>query len=134
MVIFDYLFYRFYKFYFKNEKSSSGLITALSYLSFFQFLLVYCFIMFSNILLKNYFGTQPYNYSEKNSKTFLLIGVFIGLEVFNYIRYKNKNKVKTLEKQFNGKPYNKSIKIWMFFLGGVILFLLPVLMDIMITS
>jgi hypothetical protein len=122
--MFDYIFYRLYTFYDKKEKGSTPISTAAMYLSFLQILIVFFLYMIFNITLNGKIALKeiPIN------GTYLKIGIVVlalSLDVFNYIIYKRKHK--TLVDKFRNHPLNKKFKVWMLYILGAGLFLLPFL-------
>lgn len=122
--MFDYIFYRLYSFYDKKEKGVAPISTAAMYLSFLQILMVFFFYMVVNISLN---GRIALNELPIND-TYLKIGIIVFallLDVFNYVIYKRKHKA--LIGEFRNHPLNKRFKVWMLYIVGAGLFLLPFL-------
>lgn len=122
--MFDYIFYRLYSFYYKKEKGSTPISTAAMYLSFLQILMGFFLYMILNITLNGKIALKelPINGS------YLKIGIVVFgllLDVFNYIIYKR--KYKTLVDKFRNHPLNNRLKVWMLYILGAGLFLLPFL-------
>ncbi|PCH67911.1 MAG: hypothetical protein COC06_10445 [Bacteroidales bacterium] len=122
--MFDYIFYRLYSFYDKKEKGVTPISTAAMYLSFLQILIVFFFYMVVNISLNARIALKelPVN------NTYLKIGIVVFallLDVFNYVIYKRKHKA--LIGKFRNHPLNKKFKVWMLYIIGAGLFLLPFL-------
>ncbi len=134
MKIFDYLFYRMYDYYHRNEKIPSALLTASGYLSFLQFLMIYCVLMLYAIIFDKKFDVIEWLRRDKALGKVLVLSVFLSLEVYNYLRYRKKERQEVLQKRFYRHPLNKVIKPWMFLLLGALLFSLPIFVDYLIKS
>ncbi len=132
MIISDYIFYRIYDFYFRKEKDLNPLLTTSGYLSFLQFLMIYCIFMLYAIILEDKFNVINWIISDKVLGKVLVISIFVALEIFNYLRYRKKEKRNILQKRFKRHPLNKVIKPWMFLLLGALLFGLPILVHYLI--
>lgn len=116
-----------YDFYFRKDKARNPFLTASSYLSILQFLMVYCILMLYAIVLGDKFNVIDWIRSDKVLGKVLVLSIFVVLEIFNYLRYRKKEKREVLQKQFNRHPLNKVIKPWMFLILGALLFGLPIL-------
>ncbi len=121
-----------YDFYFRKEKDLKPFLTASGYLSFLQFLMVYCILMLYTIVLEDKFNVIDWIRGDKALGKVLVLLIFVVLEIFNYLRYRKKEKREILQKQFNRHPLNKVIKPWMFLLLGALLFGLPILVHYLI--
>ncbi len=122
--MFDYIFYRLYTFYDEKEKGSTPISTAALYLSVLQILMVFSLYMIINISLKGKIALKD----SSNDGAYLKIGfviVALILNLFNYIIYKKKHKI--LVDKFRNHPLNKKFKVWMLYILGAGLFLLPFL-------
>lgn len=122
--MFDYIFYRLYTFYDKEEKGSTPISTAALYLSVLQILMVFFLYMLINISLKGKIAPKDLS----NDGAYLKLGFVVFallLNLFNYIIYKKKHK--TLVDKFRNHPLNKKFKVWMLYILGAGLFLLPFL-------
>ena len=122
--MFDYIFYRLYSFYDKKEKGSTPISTAAMYLSFLQILMVFFLYMIVNITLNGKVALKELPIND----AYLKIGIVVFalfLDMFNYIIYKRKHK--TLVEKFKNHPLNKKFKVWMLYILGAGLFLLPFL-------
>lgn len=115
--MFDYIFYRLYSFYDKKEKGVTPISTAVMYLSFLQILIVFFFYMVVNISLNARIALKELPVNDTYLK--------IGIVVFNYVIYKRKHKA--LIGKFRNHPLNKKFKVWMLYIIGAGLFLLPFL-------
>ena len=131
MVIFDYIFYRFFEFYSRKEKTRTPLFTSSGYLSFIQFLFIYFVLMSFEILSESNFNLIDYLSEDKEISKILLL-IFVSLEIYNYIRYRKKSMQDKLHRRFRMNVLNQKIKIWMFILLGVLLFSLPILLDLLL--
>lgn len=122
--MFDYIFYRLYSFYDKKEKGVTPISTAAMYLSFLQILMVFFLYMVVNISLNGKIALKELPIND----TYLKIGLVVFallLDVFNYVIYKRKHKA--LIGKFRNHPLNKKFKVWMLYIVGAGLFLLPFL-------
>ena len=122
--MFDYIFYRLYSFYDKKEKGVTPIATAAMYLSFLQILMVFFLYMVVNISLNGKIALKELPIND----TYLKIGIVVFallLDVFNYVIYRRKHKA--LIGKFRNHPLNKKFKVWMLYIVGAGLFLLPFL-------
>ena len=122
--MFDYIFYRLYSFYDKKEKGVTPISPAAMYLSFLQILMVFFLYMVVNISLNGKIALKELPIND----TYLKIGIVVFallLDVFNYVIYKR--KYKALIGKFRNHPLNKKFKVWMLYIVGAGLFLLPFL-------
>lgn len=122
--MFDYLFYRIYSFYSKKEKGGTPISTAAMYLSFLQILMVFFVYMIINISLSGKISISTLSNNEYLLKFGIVVFALL-LDVFNYVIYKRKHKA--LVWKFRNHPLNKKLKLWMLFIIGAGLFLLPLL-------
>lgn len=122
--MFDYIFYRLYIFYDKKEKGVSPISTAVLYLSVLQFLMVFFVYMIVNISLRGKISLKELPIDVAYLKIGFVV-LSLLLDIFNYITYKR--KYKTLVDKYKNHPLNKKFKVWMLYLLGAGLFLLPFL-------
>jgi len=122
--MFDYIFFRLYCFYYKNEKRSTPVSTAALYLSVLQILMIFSLYMLVNISLKGKIALKELPMDGAYLKLGFVVFALL-LNLFNYIIYKRKHK--TLVEKFRNHPLNKKFKVWMLYILGAGLFLLPFL-------
>ena len=122
--MFDYIFYRLYSFYDKKEKGSTPISTAALYLSVLQILMVFFLYMLVNISLKGKIALKELPIDGAYLKLGFVVFALL-LNLFNYIIYKRKHKV--LIDRFRSHPMNRRFKVWMLYILGASLFLLPFL-------
>ncbi len=122
--MFDYIFFRLFSFYDKKEKGITPISTAAMYLSFLQILIVFFIYMVVNIFLNGKVAFKELSINNNYLKIGIMVAALL-LNVFNYIIYKRKHKV--LISRYRNHPLNKKFKIWMLYIVGAGLFLLPFL-------
>jgi len=122
--MFDYIFYRLYSFYDRKEKGITPISTAAMYLSFLQILMVFFLYMVVNISLNGKIALKELPINDAYLKIGIVVFALL-LNVFNYVIYKKKHKA--LIEKFRNHPLNKKFKVWMFYIVGAGLFLLPFL-------
>ena len=132
MRVFDYIFYRIYDFYSRKEKIPTALLTASGYLSFLQFLGVYCLVMVYGILSNTELNLIELLRKDKLFGKALIFLIFVGFEIYNFFRYRKKEKQESLQRRFKKHSLNRIIKPWMFLVLGVFLFGLPILVHYLI--
>ena len=122
--MFDYIFYRLYTFYDKKEKGITPISTAALYLSVLQILMMFFAFMIINITLKGKIALKELPIDSAYLKIGFVVFALL-LNLINYIKYKRKHK--TLVDKFRNHPLNKKFKVWMLYILGAGLFLLPFL-------
>lgn len=122
--MFDYIFYRLYSIYDKKEKNSTPISTAAMYLSFLQILIMFFLYMILNISLHGKIALKELAINGIYLKIVLVV-LALFLDMFNYIIYKRKHK--TLVVKYRNHPLNKKFKLWMLYILGAGLMLLPFL-------
>lgn len=130
--MFDYMFYRLYSFYEEKEKGGASTFTAALYLSFLQFLVLYSIIATFQVVTKDSFSTRELLQQYEPYSKYLVLSILILLEIFNYLRYRKKDKQESLQRRFKNHPLNKILKLWMFLTLGVFLIGLPILIHYVI--
>ena len=86
-ILFDYIYYRLNKFYYKWDGENGT--TSVIGLSMFQSMLIGNTI---TILLKLFLTKEDLK-SNSKALVFLVITIFVALEIYNYFKYKNKYQV-----------------------------------------
>jgi len=122
--MFDYIFYRLYIFYNKKEKGVAPISTAVLYLSVLQILMAFFIYMIVNISLRGKINSNELFIDSTYLKIVFVVFALL-LNLFNYSIYKRKYKI--LINRFRSHPMNKRLKVWMLYILGTGLFLLPFL-------
>jgi uncharacterized membrane protein len=113
MKIFDYLFYRLYSFYSTKDKKGSPLFTSVLYLSFVQIIFIYIVIAMYFITTKDYFNILSWLRQNKGLSKGVFVLILLLLEVFNYLRYGNRQNRDKLISRYKSNRLNRSLKVWM---------------------
>lgn len=118
--------------YASKEKHGPSVFTAALYLSFLEFIIIYSIFVTFQIVTNDSFSTREFLQERKPYSKYGILIIVFALEVYNYLKYRKKEKRVILQKQFNRHPLNKIIKPWMFLILGVFLFGLPILVNYII--
>lgn len=129
--MFDYIFYRLYIFYNEKENGVTPISTAALYLSVLQILMVFCIYMIINISLHGKISLKEIPINSNYLKIGVVVAALI-LEAVNYIIYKRRYRV--LIRKYRDHSLNRKITMWMIYVFGVMLFLLPFLYRIILNT
>lgn len=130
----DYIFYRLYIFYTARE-TGGAVATSSTFLAFIQFLAIYFLVMIGTLAYYHLFqGSIIFNkMSDKLWLKIMTVIIILVLDVLNYLRYRKPQFRADLIKKFRGKSINRYFKLWMLPLVAIALFLLPILLNQLVT-
>lgn len=126
--MFDYIFYRLLIFYQKKNPKSFPISTSTLYLSGMQFFMAFCVFMTINVFLRGELSKGLVD-MNRNWLKFEIVVLFFVLELFNYLKYKKKEKIDFLKGKYKNHHLNNVIKPWMFIVFGIGLFFFPILVS-----
>jgi hypothetical protein len=129
MKIFDYLFCRLYSFYSIKDKRGSPLFTSILYLSFVQIVFIYLVIAIYFITTKDYFNILSWLRQNKGLAKAALVVIFLLLEIFNYLRYGNREKRDRVIGRYKTNWLNQILKVWMLIPFVAFLIFLPFILS-----
>ncbi|RKQ50413.1 hypothetical protein BXY85_1428 [Roseivirga pacifica] len=133
MGIFDHTFLTIYKFYKKREKNYGPLGSAITYLSFLQFLVIYAFLFILEMLFSKSFSLIDLLRSLGDGGYFYAIGLYVLIDICNQFRYRRKGFLEKLTVNYKNSPVNRWIKAWHFIvIGFVLLFIPPYLLSVVV--